>query len=133
LSARGDTGGARAAYSNVVEQAEKLYGAEHLITLTAREDLAMTSIETPEVALQHLEALLPAFERAGGPGEPRILDLRANIAGAVGVSGDHARARELFGELLSGCERLLGPDDIRTLKVRENFDHASEMASGTVG
>ncbi|GHE10342.1 tetratricopeptide repeat protein [Streptomyces alanosinicus] len=102
---------------------ERVYGPEHLETLTARDIHAHWLAEGGHflTALHAFRAYLPDWERVAGPEHPGTLHCRQNISYWTGESGDFGLAVELSGELLPVRERALGPTHPDTLLTRHRL------------
>jgi len=129
LSARGDLAAARQLYTRVVSDYEQLLGRETLLSLTAREDLALTYADKPAEALPRLQELLPAFERVAGPDDRRTLKLRTNIATTTGMSGDNSAARDQFEAVAADYERVFGTENEDLAAVRQMLEYARTQAA----
>jgi hypothetical protein len=112
----------------VVADYEQLLGGETLLSLTAREDLALTFADMPAEALPRLQELLPGFERLAGPDDRQTLKLRTNIATIIGMGGDDSSARDQFQAIAADYERVFGTDDEDLAAVRQMLDYAQEQA-----
>ncbi|WP_338015970.1 arsenate reductase/protein-tyrosine-phosphatase family protein [Streptomyces sp. CB02923] len=96
---------------------ERVYGPEHLETLTTRDIHAHWLAEGGHfrTALSAFQAYLPDWERLAGPDHPGTLHCRQNISYWTGESGDFDLAVELSRELLPMRARALGPTHPDTL------------------
>src|SRR5262249_44431221 len=93
------------------------YGAEHLDTLNACQQLAFWTAVAGDApsARDQFAALLPVRERVSGPEPPATLAARAGLAFWTGQAGDAASARDQFAALLPLDQRVLGPKHLDTL------------------
>jgi hypothetical protein len=111
---------ARDLYRGVVDAWIRVRGAEHLDTLTARNNLAFWTglAGDPAAARDQCATLLPVCERVLGPQHPDTLLVRSNHARWTGRAGDSAAARDQFAALLPVYERVLGLEHPWTVGVR---------------
>jgi hypothetical protein len=91
---------------------EQLHRAAKTLVRSAIPDSALPEKwPTWSVLLPHAELLLKDD-----------LESQRRIARYLGLSGNYAAARDLFGSIAERLERTIGPDDLDTLGFR--FDHA---------
>ena len=102
---------------------ERVLGAEHPDTLTARANLARWTGEAGDAtgARDQLTALLLADKRVLGAEHPHTLTARANLARWTGLAGDPAGARDQLTALLPVRVRVLGAENPHTLRTRANL------------
>ncbi|MEU6350250.1 tetratricopeptide repeat protein [Streptomyces sp. NPDC047072] len=94
----------------------------HPTVLETREDLARVRqlAGDPKGAIADLEGVLhDVVTTLGRPGaHPRVLDLRRKLANALSEAGSHARAIEMYDDLVAVHQQLYGPDHLWTLTRR---------------
>ncbi|EKT79090.1 Nephrocystin-3, partial [Rhodococcus opacus M213] len=102
---------------------QKLAGANHPATLSARGHLASWRGEAGDVAraVTEFEALLAAQQRVQGADHPDTLRTRGRLASWHGKAGDVARAITESEALLADRKHLLGPDHPDTLRTRAHL------------
>ncbi|MFI6645899.1 tetratricopeptide repeat protein [Streptomyces sp. NPDC050504] len=113
--------------------AERLLGAGHPDTLTARANLATsywTAGRTRE-AVQLLEQVLADSDRLLGPQHPDTLTARANLATSYWTAGRTGEAIALEEQVLADRDRLLGPRHPDTLTARANLANSYRDAGRT--
>ncbi|MFD9325852.1 tetratricopeptide repeat protein [Streptomyces sp. NPDC060065] len=69
----------------------------------------------------------PTPNASWDPTIPTPLAGHNNLAGAYEAAGDPARAIPIYLRALAGRERVLGPEDLRTLVCRDNLARAHEL------
>jgi Tetratricopeptide repeat len=123
LGASGSYAAARDRWQKIAEACERVLGAEHPDTLTARHDFAYWTGQAGDVgaARDLFAALLPIQERVLGAEHPDTLATRSDLADWTGMAGDVATARDLFAALLPIQERVLGAEHPDTLATRHNL------------
>ena len=111
---------ARDMWRKIADAQEEQYGAEHVLTITARQEAAHWTGEAgdPLTARDLLKALLPALHRLAGAEHPATLKARRRLARFTGRAGDPAAARDLLVALLPVQQRVLGPEHPDTLDTR---------------
>jgi hypothetical protein len=126
---------ARAHYERLLEEAFRLFGPDDANTLHVRASLANTyAEEAPERACELLEEVVRDCARVFGPGGEIGLRPRFDLAGVYGQMGDYAACHKLSVALLADCERVLGPLEELTAKVREVVAHsAGDLAHSQLG
>ena len=137
----GDSGNyaaARDLLRTIVNERQRILGAEHPRTLVSRNTLADMTGKAGDAAgaRDQLEALLPIFEEILGAEDPITITTRGNIAGwawkireAAGPRDQSAaQLRDQYAEQLSVYEQTLGPDDMLTLVTRGNLAGATGLA-----
>jgi hypothetical protein len=99
----GDAAGARDRFAALVPVLERVVGAEHPDTLTARHNLAYLTGAAGNVvaARDQFASLVPVRERVLGSEHPNTLTSRHNLAHWTAAAGDPAGACELAGQLLA--------------------------------
>ncbi|MFI6906183.1 tetratricopeptide repeat protein [Nonomuraea sp. NPDC050394] len=109
---------------------ERVLGADHPDTLTARNNLAGAHYTAGDLrrAIPLFEATLTDSERVLGADHPYTLTARNNLAGAHYTAGDLRRAIPLLEAALTDSERVLGADHPYTLTARNNLAHAYQEA-----
>ncbi|WP_078893522.1 tetratricopeptide repeat protein [Streptomyces sp. CT34] len=114
---------AATALSELLPVFERVYGPEHLETLTTRDIHAHWLAEGGHflTALHAFRGYLPDWERVAGPEHPGTLHCRQNISYWTGESGDFDLAVELSRELLPMRVRALGPTHPDTLLTRHRL------------
>jgi tetratricopeptide (TPR) repeat protein len=131
------TGGYESRRIALLEQAladrERLLGPEHLETLVARSNLAVSYRQAGRtreaVALQ--EQVLAQCERLFGPAHPNTLTASGNVASAYWQAGRTDDAITLQERLVPEYERTFGPEDPRTLGMRNNLANSYQQAGRT--
>ncbi|YCK33917.1 FxSxx-COOH system tetratricopeptide repeat protein [Actinomadura sp. ATCC 39365] len=123
LDASGDDRTAQTLQQHRVKALSERLGAEHIETLTARNNLARWTglAGDREAARDQYVALLPVMERVLGPKHPDTLSSRANFAFFTGWAGDQLAAREQYEILLPMMEQVLGPEHPSTLSTRADL------------
>ncbi|WP_268812623.1 tetratricopeptide repeat protein [Embleya scabrispora] len=103
--------------------AERLLGAEHPDTLTARANLAVSYWQVGRIgeAIDLQERVLADSERLLGPEHHDTLKSRANLAASYWQAGRIGEAIDLEERVVAVRERLLGPEHPDTLKSRANL------------
>ncbi|GAA1215241.1 FxSxx-COOH system tetratricopeptide repeat protein [Kitasatospora nipponensis] len=121
---RSDLHEARMQYwEQLADTAERVLGADHPQTLTARHNVAESCGSAGRIseAIQLKERVLADRERVLGPDHPDTLDTRHHLAMSVWGAGRFGEAVELMERVLADHERVLGPDHATTLAVRHNL------------
>jgi tetratricopeptide (TPR) repeat protein len=122
-------------YSQVIEQGptlvtdcERLLGACHPVTLSARHQLAYgyTEVGRLDEGIALYERILADRERVLGPDHVDTLSTRSNRAFAYHAAGPLTEAIPLLEEALAACERVLGPHHRETLTALNNLAAAYE-------
>jgi hypothetical protein len=133
--AAGDAVAAGEQLTALVPVCERVLGAEHPATLTARNNLAYWTGEAGDAvaARQQFAALVPVRERVLGAEHPATLTARNNLAYWTGEAGDAVAARDRLTALVPVCERVLGVEDPRTLAARNNLAHWTGEAGDPAG
>ncbi|AEE44260.1 tetratricopeptide repeat protein [Cellulomonas fimi] len=110
-------------WERLVEDATRTLGAEHLDTLTARNNLALAHREDGRLdrAVPLLVGTLEDAERVLGAAHPATLTSRNNLAMAYRDAGLVERALEMLQRNLSASRRRLGADHPDTLTSRSNL------------
>ncbi len=123
LLAAGDAARAAATATSAIDLGNRLLGAEHPDTLSARANLALSygqAGRTAEaIALQ--QAVLADRQRLLGAEHPDTLSARANLALSYGQAGRTAEAIALQQAVLADRQRLLGAEHPDTLSARANL------------
>jgi hypothetical protein len=116
----------------LLEERDRVLGADHPDTLTDRGNLASWAGAAGDAAgaRDQFAALLPIEERVLGPDHPATLTDRGNLASWAGAAGDAAGARDQFAALLAIRERVLGADHPATLFARGNLASFTGEAEG---
>src|SRR6266851_5425852 len=119
----GSYAAARDLERRIADAVERVLGAEHPDTLTARARLAYWTglAGDPAAARDQLAALLPVGERVLGAEHPDTLAARFRLAYWTGVAGDPAGARDQFAALLPVHERVSGAGRRDPLITRLNL------------
>ena len=132
LSCSGSYTAALDLWQKITAAKDRVLGAEHPETLSARNSLCLQTGEAgnPTAARDLLAELLPVEERILGAKHPETLTTRASLARWTGQAGDRATAREMYTALLSDIERVLGLDHFETLATRHNLAHQTGGAGG---
>ena len=134
LNMLGDsTGLAILAAEPLAADCERLLGADHPDTLTARTNLAyayQAAGRTAE-AIALYERTLADRERLLGADHPSTLMSRNNLAHAYQAAGRTAEAIALYERTLADRERVLGADHPSTLMSRNNLAAAYRAAGRT--
>ena len=123
VGASGSYATARDQYAALLAVREKVFGAEHPDTLTARANLAFWTGQAgdPAAARDQYAALLPLREKVFGAEHPDTLTARANLASFTGQAGDPAAARDQYAALLPVIQKILGAQHPDTLTDRANL------------
>jgi len=102
---------------------ERLLGAGHPDTLTARNSLAIAyqAADRVQEAIPLFERTLVDRTRALGPGHPDTLTAQSNLAAAYSSAGRAAAAMLLFELTLAGREQVLGADHDDTMDSRNHL------------
>ena len=105
---------------------ERVLGADHPDTLTARNNLADAYVSAGRLdeAIPLFERTLADHERVLGADHPDTLTSRHNLAGAYVSAGRLGEAIPLFERTLADRERVLGADHPDTLASRNNLADA---------
>ncbi len=123
---------------------EKVFGPEHPITLTSRNNLASGSSRLGhyQEAVELHEETLTLYEKVLGPEHPNTLTSRNNLAQGYSNLGRYQDAVELHEETLRLREKVLGPEHPETLTSRNNlaqgysnlgrYQEAVELQEGTL-
>ena len=135
LGASGNYAAARDLWCAISELRERVYGPEHLDTLTARTNLARLTGQAgdPVGARDQLAALLPLRERLSGLEDTDTLTTCAILANFTGQAGNAAWARDQYAALIPVIERAHGPEHPETLTVRANLAYWTGEAGDPVG
>ncbi|MFJ5646320.1 tetratricopeptide repeat protein [Streptomyces sp. NPDC093223] len=121
-------------WQHISRQSERLLGAEHPDTLTARGNLASSywlEGRTAE-AIELLERVVADRERLGGKEHPDALTARGNLASFYQQAGRTAEAIELLERVVADQERLAGRENLDTLVAWGNLATSYRLA-GHVG
>jgi Tetratricopeptide repeat len=73
-------------------------------------------------------ALLPAIEQVLGTEHPETMSARNNLAHLIGVTGNRARARYLYAELLADAKQVLGDQHPETVLVGRRLAYWTRTA-----
>ncbi len=86
-------------------------------------------------AVDLLQQIVGAYEESShyGPDHPETLVVRAELAGAVGLAGNAAQARDQYAALLPCFDEVLGAYHSETLKIRHNLAHWTGQAGDAAG
>ncbi|MGX6608286.1 tetratricopeptide repeat protein [Micromonosporaceae bacterium Da 78-11] len=120
-------------WQHLTDQAERLLGAEHPHTLTARVNLATSyrwAGRTAE-AITIDETVLADAERLLGVDHPDTLTARDNLAAAYWEAGRTADAITIEETVLAYLDRVLGVDHPATLNARANLAAIYRQAGPT--
>ena len=119
---------------SVLADLERVLGAAHPNTLTARSNLAYAYASAGDLgrAISLYEQTLADCERVLGADHPDTLTARNDLAYAYASAGDLGRAIPLYEQTLADLERVLGSDHPDTLTARNNLAAAYE-AAGDLG
>ncbi|MER7924880.1 tetratricopeptide repeat protein, partial [Streptomyces sp. NPDC096057] len=100
-----------------------IHGPDHLDTLTARNNLAVSYSDAGRVddALNLGERVLADRERILGDDHPATLDARHNLAVSYRGAGRVDDALNLRERVLADYERILGDDHLDALSARNNL------------
>ncbi|MBP0450470.1 tetratricopeptide repeat protein [Kitasatospora sp. RG8] len=132
LRVAGDAGQAVPLFEQTVAAMRRVLGEDHVATLRARTNLALTWLKnTGEVerAVALLERNLADYQRVLGRDHPNTMVCGEALASAYSDSGDVLRAIALLEQNLAGLLVALGPDHPNTLHNRNNL----AVACGLVG
>jgi len=110
----------------LIADLERLLGASHPDTLSARNSLAAAYQDAGRIAeaIRLLEQTLARRERLLGPDDPDTMRSRNDLAHAYREAGRVADAVPLVKQTLAARERLLGADHPSTLASRNNLASA---------
>ena len=110
-------------YEQMLAERERVLGADHPYTLTARNNLAHAydSVGRFGEAIELYERVLAERERVLGADHLDTLTVRNNLAVAYYSVGRFGEAIELFEQVLAEQERVLTPDHPDTLNTRNNL------------
>ncbi|MFI2318787.1 tetratricopeptide repeat protein [Streptomyces anulatus] len=130
----GITGSREAArlFAELAADRARVLGADHLDTLTAREDQAWELGHAGEhtEAARLFAAVAADRARVLGADHPHTLTDRHNHAWKLGHAGEHAEAARLMSEVVTDKTRVLGADHPDTLTARSihawSVGHAGE-------
>ena len=114
----------------LIEDLERVLGADHLDTLSARNSLAVAyrAVGRATEAIRLHEKTLAARERVRGPDHPSTLSSRNNLAVAYRAAGRAADAIALHEQVLAVRDRVLGPDHPGTRASRNSLASAYREA-----
>ena len=131
----GSYAAARDLERKIADAIERVLGAEHPDTLTARARLAYWTGYSEDLAAarDQFAALLPACERVLGAEHPETLAAGVHLADWTGVAGDPAAARDQLAALLPACERVLGAEHPETLAARAHLARWTGDAGNPAG
>ncbi len=131
----GSYAAARDLERRIADAVERILGAEHPDTLTARARLAYWTGLAGDwaAARDQLAALLPVGERVSGAEHPDTLAARADLAIWTGSAGDPAAARDQLAALLPVGERVLGAEHPDTLAARFRLAYWTGAAGDPAG
>ncbi|MGW6951766.1 tetratricopeptide repeat protein [Streptomyces xanthophaeus] len=106
-----------------LDRALRLFGANHLDTLTSRNNLALAlhALGHHQEAADHHTTNLDACTLALGPDDPHTLTSRNNLAHTLNALGHHQEAADHHAHVLNACTLALGPDHPDTLTSRNNL------------
>jgi hypothetical protein len=115
-----DSGGAAAAFEQLLADMNRVLDLDHPDTLRTRADLAWWRGKAGDVAgaVAALEELLTDMRRVLGPNDPDTLRTRGQLARRRGKAGDPVVAVAALEELVTDMRRVLGPNDPDTLRTR---------------
>ncbi|MFE6867711.1 tetratricopeptide repeat protein [Kitasatospora sp. NPDC057692] len=124
---------ATAHWQHLTDTAERALGPDHLHTLTARNNLALTYRQAgrTQEAIDLGEQVLTDRERVVGPRHPHTLTARNNLASSYRQAGRTQEAIDLLRQVLADRERVLGLHHPHTLSTRGNLAHAYWQAGRT--
>ena len=122
--------GARDQFAALVPVIERVLGAEHSSTLTARANLARWTGEAGYAADAGPvgRASCREFQRVLVTEHPSTLTARANLARWTREAGDVAGAPDQLAALLPVRERVLGAEHPHTLNDRANLAYWTWLA-----
>jgi len=122
-SVRGDYAAARRYSEATFELATRLHGAEHPITLTSLNNLALTLRGLGDFAGARAmqEQVVPAHQRVLGAEHPDTLRSQGNLAETLRAQGDFVGARPMQEQVLAGQRRVLGAEHPDTLTSLNNL------------
>ena len=125
LSARGLTGQALAIDEEVFTRANRAFGAEHPITLTAMNNIAGSRWAQGDHAGARglLEQVLEVRRRVHGEEYPDTLTAMGNLASTLKAQGDNSGARKLLEKVLEVRRRMQGEEHPDTLMAMGNLAH----------
>ena len=108
---------------NLLTDCERVYGSNHVDSLTTRDSLAgayhLAGRYTD--ALPLLEQTLATQEQVQGPDHPETLVVRAHLARTYAAIGRYADALPLLEQTLATQEQAQGSDYLATLAVRDDL------------
>ncbi|MEU1456938.1 tetratricopeptide repeat protein, partial [Streptomyces avermitilis] len=110
-------------WQNMVAGCERLLGADHPNTLSARGNLAASYRQAGRTgeAIAIEEQVLADRERLLGADHPSTLSARGNLAASYWQAGRTGEAIGLLEQVVADRERLLGTDHPNTLTARANL------------
>jgi tetratricopeptide (TPR) repeat protein len=112
--------------AQVLAESERVLGADHPDTLTARNGLASAYRAAGRLgeAIPLFEQAMVGYRRVLGPDHPWTLISQNNFAGAYREAGRLSEAISLYEQNLADRERVLGADHLSTLTTRNNLAYA---------
>ena len=107
----------------VLQDMERVLGAEHPMTLATRGTLAaiLSDEGQHDEAEKELRAIIKTDQRVLGPDKMPTLMSRGNLAITLRESGKQADAEAEFSSLVKDLERVFGADDPNTLTFRYHY------------
>jgi Tetratricopeptide repeat len=119
-AAHGRFEAAAASWGEVVPEASRVFGSDHGITLTAREDLALNLISAGEAkrGLGELQDVIPDLERVIGADAPATLNALEGVAVAYAILGQPREADEADREVIERTDLAVGRDHPRAVRTR---------------
>jgi tetratricopeptide (TPR) repeat protein len=128
LYVRGSYRQARTLLEQYIESWTVQSGERHFDVLVARNHLANVyrALTMYPEAYETVSTTLEMMRESLGHEDSQTLWTLGGYAATLRARGDFLRARDIDYESLEAHERLLGPDDVRTLRTRNNLavDHS---------
>ncbi|MER7178887.1 tetratricopeptide repeat protein [Streptomyces hyaluromycini] len=120
-------------WHRMAADSERLLGAEHPGTLTARANLTTAYRQAGRIgeAIELLEQVTADHERLLGAAHPHTLTTRGHLAASYRQAGRTGEAIAIEERVLADSERLLGAEHPTTLTIRANLATAHQQAGRT--
>lgn len=128
----GDLDGACAATRDLLTDRLRVLGADHPLTLVARDELAefQGRVGDPLTATDEYRTLVADRTRVLGPDHPLTLYTRRALADWSGRAGDPSGAARALSEVLADMQRVLGPEHGLTVRASALRDEWLAAAGG---
>lgn len=113
---------AEAIYRDAYDQARRIYGDAHVLTLTLGQGLAAARMPADTESSRDLLATLHAAAlRRFGADHANTQSLLSDLVLAIGELGDRPREQALYRDLIASQQRTLGPKHLYTLISMSNL------------